>query len=245
LLSGEPSEALAARVGINIAPAYVVVALRIGPHPDEADRSVSGAIAARRKCRRVQGALDNWAGESVLGLLEPSGGAVLLPTTPEAAVGLSESVRELATALAKAAGTEVTAGAAAAYGAEDVPRAGMQAQDIVRLAQRLDRPSGGYLLRDVLLEYQLTRPSDAQDELARLLDPLEKNPDLAHTLRVYLEHDLDRRGTAAALHVHPNTLDYRLRRIVELTGHDPSRARGLQLLAAAVAARRLRGSPGH
>jgi DNA-binding PucR family transcriptional regulator len=91
----------------------------------------------------------------------------------------------------------------------------------------------------VLLEYQLTRPSDAQGDLAQLLDPLDRNPDLPLTLEVYLDHDLDRRRTAAALHVHPNTLDYRLRRIVELTGLDPSTSRGLQLLGAALAARRL------
>ena len=95
------------------------------------------------------------------------------------------------------------------------------------------------MLRDVLLEYQLTRPSDAQSELSSLLDPLDRNPDLPHTLAVYLGHDLDRRSTAAALHVHPNTLDYRLRRIVELTGLDPSTSRGLQLLGAALAARQL------
>ena len=93
----------------------------------------------------------------------------------------------------------------------------------------------------MLLEYQLTRPSDATEELLRLLDPLDRNPDLPHTLEVYLANDLDRRRTAAALHVHPNTLDYRLRRIVELTGLDPSTTRGLQLLGAALAARRLVG----
>jgi DNA-binding PucR family transcriptional regulator len=94
-------------------------------------------------------------------------------------------------------------------------------------------------LRDVLLEYQLTRPSDAHAALRELLDPLDRNPDLQHTLEVYLANDLDRRQTATTLHVHPNTLDYRLRRIVELTGLDPSTSRGLQLLGAALAARQL------
>jgi DNA-binding PucR family transcriptional regulator len=69
---------------------------------------------------------------------------------------------------------------------------------------------------------------------------LERNPDLTVTLETYLAHDLDRRRAAAALHVHPNTLDYRLRRIIELIGIDPSTARGLQLIGAALAARRLR-----
>jgi len=110
---------------------------------------------------------------------------------------------------------------------------------VVRLARQVGMPEGGYVLRDVLLEYQLTRPSDAHDALRELLDPLDRNPDLQHTLEVYLAKDLDRRQTATNLHVHPNTLDYRLRRIVELTGLDPSTSRGLQLLGAALAARRL------
>jgi sugar diacid utilization regulator len=38
--------------------------------------------------------------------------------------------------------------------------------------------------------------------------------------------------------VHPNTLDYRLKRIVELTALEPATTRGLQLLAGAVAVRR-------
>lgn len=95
------------------------------------------------------------------------------------------------------------------------------------------------MLRDVLLEYQLTRPSDAVQGLAELLEPLARNPDLLLTLEAYLGADTDRRRAAAALHVHPNTLDYRLKRLVELTGLDPATTTGLQLLAAAVAARRL------
>jgi hypothetical protein len=239
LLSGEPAESLAARLGVEIAPAYVVVALRMGPHPDESERGVGGAVAARRKVRRAQGALDDWAGTAVIGLLEPAGGGVLLPTTAEEAMGCAERLPDLVESVQKAAGADVIAGGAVAKGVADVARAASQAHDVVRLARQLHKPHGGYLLRDVLLEYQLTRPSDAQTELSRLLDPLERNPDLPHTLDVYLANDLDRRRTAAALHVHPNTLDYRLRRIVELTGLDPSTSRGLQLLGAALAARRL------
>jgi DNA-binding PucR family transcriptional regulator len=114
-----------------------------------------------------------------------------------------------------------------------------QARDVLRLSARLGRPPGLYRLRDVLLEYQLTRPSVAQDELRALLEPLERNPDLLLTLDAYLAEDTDRRRAAALLHVHPNTLDYRLKRIVELTGLDPATSAGLQLLGAAAAARRL------
>jgi hypothetical protein len=239
LLSGEPVDAIAQRLGFTIAPAYVVAALRIEPHPDESDRGVGGAVAARRKVRRAQRALDDWLGEPVVGLLDPVGGSVLLPATADTAHGCADRLPDLVAAVSTAAGAEVSAGGAVALGVADIPRAATQAHDVVRLARVLGRPPGGYLLRDVLLEYQLTRPSDAQSDLAQLLVPLDRNPDLPLTLEVYLDHDLDRRKTAAALHVHPNTLDYRLRRIVELTGLDPSTTRGLQLLGAALASRRL------
>jgi hypothetical protein len=241
LLSGEPADSLAARLGTTVAPAYLVLAVRLGMHDDETDRGVGGAVAARRKARRVQSALEEWSGQTLLGLLEPAGGAVLVPCTADDVSDRLGGVRELADRLRTVAGADVLIGAAGASGAYDVPRANAQAQDVVRLARRLGQPTGGYVLRDVLLEYQLTRPSDAQRELTQLLDPIDRNPDLQHTLEVYLAHDLDRRKTAAALHVHPNTLDYRLRRIVELTGLDPSSSRGLQLLGAALAARRLIG----
>jgi sugar diacid utilization regulator len=243
LLAGEPADSLAARLGVSIAPAYVVVALRIDAHPDEADRGVGGAIAARRKVRRAQRALDEWLGEPVVGLLDPVGALLRVLRIRRKQHRAADRLPDLASTLAEAAGADVMAGGAVAHGPDDIARAAAQAQDVVRLARLLERPPGGYVLRDVLLEYQLTRPSDAQGDLAQLLEPLDRNPDLPLTLQVYLGHDLDRRSTAAALHVHPNTLDYRLRRIVELTGLDPSTTRGLQLLGAAFAARRLsRGS---
>jgi hypothetical protein len=49
---------------------------------------------------------------------------------------------------------------------------------------------------------------------------------LLETLRTYLDSDLDVNLTAETLYVHPNTVRYRLRRIGELTGHDPQRFSG-------------------
>lgn len=239
LLTGEPPDGLAARLGVGLAPAYLVVSLQVSRHADEGDSGVGGAIAARRKARRVQAALDEFAGEPVLSLLEPGGGSVLLPLPVGETADIAAIVQDVVKRLTAAAGADVLAGAAAATGSGDVVRAGRQSRDVVRLARQMGKPEGGYLLRDVLLEYQLTRPSDAHAALRELLDPLDRNPDLQHTLEVYLANDLDRRHTATALHVHPNTLDYRLRRIVELTGLDPSTSRGLQLLGAALAARQL------
>lgn len=233
LLAGQETAALAARLGVTLAPSYVVLAVELGENRDEQTAGVAGAVAARRKVRRVQERLDAVAGEPVLGLLDADGGTVLVPES--AAASLDALVHDLSAA----AGADVRAAAAEPVGCEALPDAVQQARDVLRLSSRLGRPPGLYRLRDVLLEYQLTRPSVAQQGLRELLEPLERNPDLLLTLDAYLAEDSDRRRTAAALHVHPNTLDYRLKRIVELTGLDPTTTSGLQLLGAAAAARRL------
>lgn len=61
----------------------------------------------------------------------------------------------------------------------------------------------------------------------RLLRPLqdydaENNADLVRTLAVFLEHSGSWNRCAAALHLHVNTLRYRIRRIEEVTGRDLS-----------------------
>lgn len=227
LLAGEAADALAARLGRRLPDRWVLLALELAAHPDE---QVAGAVAARRKVRRVQAVLDGLTNEPVLGQLHPTGGIALLPD-------IGADLRELVDALEASAGAPVRAGAATATTA-DVAAAAELAREVLRLAP----PGPGlYELRDVLLDYQLSRPSQAQAPLAALLDPLELFPDLVLTLQAYLAHDLDRRRTAAQLHVHPNTLDYRLKRIVELTGLEPGTTAGLQLLAAAVTVRRLSG----
>jgi sugar diacid utilization regulator len=138
---------------------------------------------------------------------------------------------------ATAVGAAVTAAAAGAA-PEGVPAAVAQTADIVELVRRTDRPPGLYRLADVLLDYQLSRPSEALAGLAELLQPLAGRPELLHTLETYLARDLDRRGTAAALHVHPNTVDYRIRRIALLTGLTPTTPADARRLSAALVARR-------
>ena len=231
LLAGEPADALAQRLGRRLASSWVVLALDLGEHPDEA---TAGAVAARRKVRRVQYELDVLVGEPVLTRLDSSGGLALLPDLTRWQGALGDVVDQLQ----KGGRVGVRVGAAEATTTAELAGAGELACDVLRLAPA---EPGLYELRDVLLDYQLSRPSSAQQHLAGLLQPLERNPDLLRTLEVYLEQDLDRRRTAGELHVHPNTLDYRIKRIVELTGLEPGTTVGLQLLAGAVAVRRLSG----
>jgi hypothetical protein len=63
--------------------------------------------------------------------------------------------------------------------------------------------------------------------------------DLLETLNTYVSCELDRRVTAAKLHIHRNTLDYRLRRIEELAEVDLSHPRDLLLVWLALRQRQL------
>jgi DNA-binding PucR family transcriptional regulator len=74
------------------------------------------------------------------------------------------------------------------------------------------------------------------DETAQRLLPrgLERLASLAETLTAYAECDLNVARTAEYLHVHPNTIHYRLRRVLELTGRDPRRFSDLVELTTAL-----------
>lgn len=52
------------------------------------------------------------------------------------------------------------------------------------------------------------------------LDRLDEGPDLRATVATWLAQDGDARAAAAELHLHPNTLRYRLRRAAQVTGID-------------------------
>jgi hypothetical protein len=227
--------AVAQEAGVRLAPRYVATALVVAPHAEDAAGGAAAKVTARRRIRRLQAALDRFAGEPVLSALEPGGGTVLLPARHE--VPWAE-LRALVARVGREVGTDVTAACCVAAPAQ-VPDALRQAGEIADLVTGSGLPPGLYRLTDVLLEYQLSRPSDAHPELAALLDPVAGRDDLLTTLEEYLRSGLSRRRTAALLHVHPNTVDYRIRRITQLTGLNPARPTDLQHLGAALVARRV------
>ncbi|HEY1178354.1 MAG TPA: helix-turn-helix domain-containing protein, partial [Phytomonospora sp.] len=238
LLNGETPAGSPAGVGIS--SRYLVLALDIARHPDEDRPGTASAIAGRRKLHRATAALDAFAAEAPLTALDAGGGLALVP------VGESDvdwgGVGELVADMSRAAGADVRAAAETAA-PERIPAAVVLTQEILDVARSFARPPGLHRLSDVLLEYQLTRPSVATGELAGLLDPLAGSPGLLRTVEVHLGNGLDRRRTAAVLHVHPNTVDYRLRRVACLTGLDAADPGHVQRIGAALAARRaLRGS---
>lgn len=151
-----------------------------------------------------------------------------------------DELRALIGETAQAAGAPVTAAIAIADAGE-VPMAAARTAEIVDLARATRRPPGLYRLEDVLLDYQLSRPSAALPALAARLAPLAGKPELLATLQTYFAVDRDRRAAASALHVHPNTVDYRLRRISELTGLSAHRTEDLRELHASLVARQALG----
>lgn len=232
--------ALAGRAGVELADSYVAMAVRLGPSGDERAAGVSAAIAGRRKVRRLVERLEELAGGGVLSLLDPAGGLLLIPTEVSRAPSLLDRAEELSSSLGRAADAEVLLGLSWGPAPSGVRRAADEAREVVRIAQRLGAVDGGFTSQDVLLEQALATSTPWSSRLVQVLDPLEAKPDLAATLQTWFAEDFDRQGTARALGVHPNTVDYRLQRIAEETGLDPGRARHLQLLGAALIVRTVR-----
>ncbi|MFG2370087.1 helix-turn-helix domain-containing protein [Streptomyces sp. NPDC048504] len=172
-----------------------------------------GGVALRRLVRRVQTALDRVFGTEVPALLDGSGGHALVPGRTELPDAATAVLRE-------AAGPGLRPAATVAERTEDIPDAARVGTEIVRVARACGHAPGPHHLDDVLLEYHLSRSSAGSARIAALLDPLAGRQ--------------DRRATARALGLHPNSVDYRLARITELTGLDLGTPRDAALASAAL-----------
>ncbi|WP_280273460.1 PucR family transcriptional regulator [Nocardia wallacei] len=231
LLSGHPTSTMARECGIDIADSYHVVALSIPPHPDEHNPKLDGDVVARRKLRRIQTALATRCGNGVLSLLSVDGGTVLIPTTTITDTDLDTLIDTLSTA----ALVHLTATVAHAD-PERIPQAAVEAHQLLDTVQRLHASPGLHRMDSLAAEYQITRPGPAREALGALLAPLDNYPELLETLRTHLANDLNRQRTARDLHLHANTVDYRLKRIRQLTGCDPANPNGQWYLQSALIA---------
>ncbi|WP_328402040.1 helix-turn-helix domain-containing protein [Streptomyces sp. NBC_00390] len=238
LLDGEDVQGTAARCGIGLPPCYLVVGLAIGPHPDESADGVSSVMAGRRKLRRLRVELDRHVDGAVLTALSGAGGIALIPwRTEEAQLSARDWtwLGQVVSHMSRVADVDIVAGVAAAV-PEEVGEAAELVEEIRRVAVAAGRPPGVYHLTDVLLEYQLMQPGPARDALARLMRPLADRPELLSTLRTFLDCGLSRQLTAERLRVHPNTVDYRLRRAAEATGLDATSGTDVLRVRAALSA---------
>lgn len=126
----------------------------------------------------------------------------------------------------------------------DLPAALDEVRMLAELAERREL-SGTIDATSFPLELLLlAAPRHAQRITESILSPLSdldggRGGELRTTLEAFVEQDLDRRRTAEVLHIHPNTLDYRLRRVRELTGLDLRRPDSIALVVLALRQRRL------
>ncbi|ONM50228.1 PucR family transcriptional regulator [Nocardia donostiensis] len=235
LLGGHSTSTMARECGIEIAESYSVLALAVPPHPDESEPDVNGAVVARRKLRRVQAELATRCGDRALSLLSVDGGTLLLPADDFA----GDTLDELIAYLSEAARVPITATVVTAAPA-DIPAATEQAHELLDTVQRLTGGGGLHRFNDLALEFQITRPGPAREHLSSILDPLDEHPELLDTLRQHIANNFNRQRTARLMHMHTNTLDYRLKRVRLLTGFDPTTPSGLWYLTSALVARSYR-----
>lgn len=237
LLGGHPATAMARDANVPIADRYYVLALAVPTHRDENDPRLDRQVVARRKLRRLQSALATLLDGRALPLLSVDGGTILVPTDACTEDGIDELVRNLSAATY----VDITATLVSAA-AGDIPAATRQAHELLDIVEQLGLDARVYRFAELALEYQLTRPGAGRTHLDRLLDPLDDHPDLLQTLQTYIDTNRNRARTARQLHVHPNTVDYRMQRIGELTGLDPTNGRTWWYLYSSLVARRSRSS---
>ncbi|MEU1985564.1 helix-turn-helix domain-containing protein [Nocardia sp. NPDC019395] len=222
LLRGRATAKVARQCGIRIADEYYVLALALPPHTDERRAGRDPHFVAVRKLRRVQAALATELRGNALSLLSVDGGTVLVPV----ALCTEPEIDEIVARLAEAGEVPITATVLRAR-TDEVSVAAGHAHEFLDTVKRVSRGPGVHRFAEVALQHQLTRPGIGRDILDARLRPLEAHPELMHTLRVFIGTDFNRQRTARRLHIHPNTVDYRMRRIGQLTGIDLSQASGL------------------
>ncbi|MGC4961337.1 PucR family transcriptional regulator [Gordonia sp. DT101] len=232
LVDGRPVQALAARADIAVADAYLVITINV---PGQAVDTPATNLLARRRTRVLQRAFDELTSTTTPFMFDGLYGVALIAEIPVAEQDRAHArFDELAAALTQQFGTPVFLGEMAEVAPDGVPTAVRETTGLTELACALGRAPGAYRLDDLLIEYQVTRPSLARDRLAQRIAPLRDHPHLVAALRAHLQHGANRKAAAAEVHVHPNTLSYRLRRIHELTGHDPTVPYDSRVLAAAL-----------
>ncbi|MCJ0890888.1 helix-turn-helix domain-containing protein [Rhodococcus sp. ARC_M5] len=234
LLTGDgTARKIADRMGALLAEDYHVVALHFPAHAEEGGRRIDATMMAARKLRRIHAALATVdAACTPIASLSPTGGTVLLPDVPGVDVG------DLVGRLAEAGEVAVTATTGSAS-IDDIASTAPHLYELLSLVRRLRYAPGTYDISDLVFEYQVSRPGLGRKHLVTLIDPLRDSVDLLPTLQAFVDSDSNRKKTATWLTVHPNTVDYRLKRVEQLTGLDPMKPSGLRRLHAALIADRL------
>jgi PucR family transcriptional regulator, purine catabolism regulatory protein len=167
----------------------------------------------------------------VVAALEAVGGPFSLAPQADSVIALaqppgSDAIRSAASAIADMGGQPTLGGGSTGLGATEVARSLNEALAALNLAR--GRPEGHRVIghRDIgshALLLALLDPDVLRGFREQVLGPVERwdidhGTELLQTLRAFLMNGGRYRATAADLHIHHNTLRYRLGRVELLTG---------------------------
>ncbi|MEO3924943.1 helix-turn-helix domain-containing protein [Micromonosporaceae bacterium B7E4] len=213
LLADEPVEPFVA--DLRLAGQYHISILKMArPTAPETQSEVVAAFAADR-------VPVTWLAADELAVLTPG-------TTPKAKI--LQRVRHATALIGQPCGVGSAEGVLGGL-AETLA----WAREASRVAPPQDRPERLPEIADLFVEMAVARTPALDGWLRSYARALSTGPDLVTTLHAYYTHDMNRTSAATALHIHPRTLDYRLRRVREVTGIDPGSTVGVRLLSVTVA----------
>lgn len=231
VMAGSATPAMARACGVRLAENYFVFAVAFVPPHEEAEPHPDRPIISHRTVRRVRDEVSHHGGDHALMQMGAGTATLLIPQDHFDPAAAEQFVERLVTA----ARTRVRATFVSAR-INGIREAFERVHAVLDIMRRL-RLDGLEHFESLSLEYQLSRPGAAGRRLAATLDPLDKHPVLLETLKAYLATRSMRLRTAHVLHVHPNTVDYRLNKIAEITGLDPLHSDGIWRLRSALVAR--------
>lgn len=117
-----------------------------------------------------------------------------------------------------------------------LPAAFAEARTLAEMGRALDIGDIVCRRERFMLEYAIAVDAQTRSRLALVVEPLDDQPVLTETYDAFARHNYALNPTADALHIHRNTVTYRLSRIAELTGYDPqNHTEAITLTAARVA----------
>ncbi|TCP55331.1 CdaR family transcriptional regulator [Tamaricihabitans halophyticus] len=229
LISGRPiSERMRQRASasnLDVGGAHAVVLARL-LEPGGSERAVlRAAVTEARKRLRPDNA-------SILVGIREDEVVIICPATD--ASGYTTLVQQAGEWAAQL--SDFAVGVGRVHSAMDgIAQGYAEAEQAVRLGAARGAHAKAITFSDVLLDQLLSSSSHLgalHDETMRPLHEYDRERDsqLVRTLRAYYEHGFSLAKSAAELSVNPNTIVYRLRRIQQLTGHDPNDPDELLLL---------------
>jgi carbohydrate diacid regulator len=224
-------EAWGQRLGVNFGRMQVVFLLELHPHPADADRALGEIQRLQmRLLARQADALTATVGPCEMVIVDSFAADKKAHAMPQrrlqAAAALMQEECQLPFTLAMGI---------AHMGVEGVSISYQSAKHTARLGRHRQPHQKYFSYYELALPVLLSglasgwQAEQLSVPIARI-DQDKNRAMLRQTLDTWFAHNENSSGTASALNIHRNTLDYRLRRIAELTGLDLARSEDRLLL---------------